>query len=90
MTQPIETLKIWPEFFHAYLEGRKPFEIRQQDRPFEVGYLFRFKEWDPEAQAFTGRVSGLRRITYLTDFGIKPGFVAFAHEAAAGEEVPRG
>jgi hypothetical protein len=35
-------------------------------------------------------VSGLRRITYLTDFGIKPGFVAFAHEAAAGEEVARG
>lgn len=85
----VETLKIWPEFFHAYLEGRKPFEIRQQDRPFEVGYLFRLKEWDPEAQAFTGRVSGLRRITYLTDFGVKPGFVAFAHEAA-GEEAPRG
>lgn len=80
MTPEPEVLKIWPEFFQDVIEGRKVFEVRENDRPYSIGYRFVLGEWDPTARAFTGRTFGPRRITYLTDFGLKPGFVAFAHE----------
>ena len=41
-------LKILPEFFQAVYEGRKRFEIRKDDRSFEVGDEIILREWDGE------------------------------------------
>ena len=30
-------LKVWPQFFDAIAEGRKPFEYRLNDRDFNTG-----------------------------------------------------
>lgn len=77
-------LKTWPEFFADLLAGRKPFELRNNDRDFHVGDELRLHEYDPKTKEFSGRVL-LRKVTYIlghrpeagcaATFGIQPGYV---------------
>lgn len=60
-------LKIWPEFFEAVLDGRKTFEVRNDDRGFEVGDVLELREWSPDRRDYTGR-SCAREVTYLFEF----------------------
>ena len=46
------TLKTWPEFFDAIVAGEKTFELRRDDRGFNVGDLLQFREWDPTDPGF--------------------------------------
>lgn len=39
-------LKIYPKYFEAILDGKKTFEIRKDDRDFQVGDSIVLKEWD--------------------------------------------
>ena len=55
-------LKTWPEPFNLSLGGLKPFEIRVDDRGYEVGDTLCLKEWEPYSRAYTGREL-LRRVT---------------------------
>ena len=55
-------LKTWPHFFADVMAGRKPFEIRKNDRNYQEGDLLLLEEWmpdnesrDPRAGAYTGR-----------------------------------
>lgn len=70
----IHELKIRPEFFEACTSGKKTFEVRRNDRPFEIGDYLALNEWDGERH--TGRCA-LFAITYiLNDAGYcKPGYV---------------
>lgn len=68
-------LKTWPFFFAAVVSGEKPFEVRRDDREFQVGESLRLEEWDPKDQQYTGRFVE-RRITYKISgpaFGIEAG-----------------
>jgi hypothetical protein len=56
-------LKIWPEYFEPVWEYKKTFEIRVNDRNFQVGDLLYLREWDPELEEYTGREM-MRRNTY--------------------------
>jgi hypothetical protein len=42
----IHKIKIMPEYFKAVLEGRKPFEIRNNDRHYQEGDIAVLQEWD--------------------------------------------
>lgn len=39
-------LKIYPKYFEEILDGKKTFEIRKDDRDFQVGDSIVLKEWD--------------------------------------------
>lgn len=68
-------LKILPEYFEAVRSGVKTFEIRFNDRGFAVGDELWLREWYDGI--FTGRVFA-RKITYISDYEQKPGFVVLA------------
>lgn len=65
-------LKCWPEFFEAVIDGRKPFEVRENDRGYEVGDMLVLNEYRTEEHDYTGRKAE-RTITYILPFGIMPG-----------------
>ena len=75
-------LKILPAYFEAVALGDKTFEIRDNtDRGFQKGDTVTLLEFDPKKH---GTISGgetgaalVRRITYVTNYEQKPGFVVF-------------
>lgn len=72
-------LKCWPDYFGAVKSGVKRFEIRENDRGFDVGHTVRLREWEPDAASYTGRELTFR-IGYMTSWGQKPGTVVFTLE----------
>jgi len=48
-------LKTWPKFFEMVRSGRKTFELRVNDRNFQVGDILDLHEWVPETETYTGR-----------------------------------
>jgi hypothetical protein len=66
----VHELKTWPQFFDALVDGRKKFEIRENDRGFAVGDTLVLKEFLPFSNVYTGR-----EIRFLVSFMLTgPGF----------------
>lgn len=57
-------VKCWPENFNNWIGRRKSFEIRLNDRDYQTGDTLFQHEWDPNTQAFTGRV-GVGPVGYV-------------------------
>ena len=70
----IHHLKTWPEFFKAVFDGHKRFEIRKNDRNFQVGDRLVLHDYDPKNELYSG-YSWDGEVTYITDFEQKPGYV---------------
>jgi hypothetical protein len=69
-------LKIWPHHLSAILSGHKQFEIRLNDRNFEIGDLLMLKEYDPEKSEYTGRWTARKVASMVTRFpGLVEGYV---------------
>lgn len=76
-------LKVWPEYFEALWANDKTFEIRKNDRDYQVGDVLRLREYSPGPDEYTGRQVE-RLVTYVMNgddpksfaFGLRPGFVA--------------
>lgn len=69
-------LKVWPPYFHDLLTGAKTFEIRKDDRNFQVGDFLILLEWKPDEERYTGN-SAYFKITYKINeglFGLKKGY----------------
>lgn len=57
-------LKTWQPWFTDVCEGLKTFELRKDDRGFEVGDHLILEEWDPRTQRYAGGVCNVE-ITYI-------------------------
>ena len=75
-------LKVWCGFFPALLDGSKSFEVREDDRGYQVGDKLRLREYSPGPDEYTGREVS-RTVTYMMSgdevmgyaFGVRSGFV---------------
>lgn len=79
-------LKTWRSLFQALVDGRKTFELRKDDRDFQVGDRLRLQEWDETRGEYTGRTA-LFEVTYVTtasEFGaLAEGFVCMGLRAVS-------
>jgi len=67
-------LKTWPPYFQFMVDGTKAFELRLNDRDFQMGDILYLREYDPETQKYTGR-SAEFEVTYCL-FGGKRSMTA--------------
>ena len=63
----VHILKILPKYFRAQAKGKKNFEIRRNDRNFNVGDELWLREYDPKAEAYTEN-SLVVKVTYITSY----------------------
>ena len=77
MASKIHLLKCWPEFFKAVKSGEKTFEIRMNDREYQVGDVLIMSEYDPSTSTYTGEHVS-RRVTYLTSAYQVEGYVVMS------------
>lgn len=87
----IHRLKTWPSYWQAIDEGRKNFEVRRDDRGFQVGDLLILECFDPKNGVYVLDYTDgsrepkrcTRRITYILTgghMGVEPGFVIMGLE----------
>lgn len=72
-------IKLHPEFYNAHMWGKKPWELRLNDRNYQEGDCVHLREWSPAHKDYTGR-HAYRFITYLMQgpqFGLQEGYVLF-------------
>lgn len=82
-------LKTWPEYYEAIIRGDKTFEVRVDDRGYEVGDVLALHEWD-RVREYSGRACEVTVRYVLRDpkFGVSPGYVVMGITAPA-EAVER-
>ena len=71
----IHRLKVLPQYYQPIIEERKPFEIRNNDRSFQIGDYVILNEWNGEN--YTGRFC-VATIKDIFDISfLLPNYVAF-------------
>ena len=69
----LHELKTLPSFFEAMVFHKKLFEIRKNDRNFQVGDILLLREWW-DGKGYTGAQQYVE-VLYLTDFAQQSGYV---------------
>ena len=73
----IHELKVWPAYYERLVDGTKTFEVRKDDRGYQVGDVLVLREWNPRAtgghMADMGRFTG-REMRCTVGFIFKQGF----------------
>lgn len=69
-------LKTIPRYYEDVRSGKKNFEVRFNDRNFQIGDELTLREWDPEKQQYTGRWH-VDEVIYILDDPqfVKEGYV---------------
>lgn len=80
-------LKTWPEPFELIITGRKLFEIRRNDRNYEVGDLLKLREFYPGQNKYSGRHVTARVLSIIEGYGLMPGFVGMGIELVYGSLI---
>lgn len=78
----IHKLKTWPGHFSALKRGIKQFEIRKNDRDFQVEDELLLEEFQPCEKLYTNRILH-RKVTYIVrseEMGLEPGYVIMSIE----------
>lgn len=84
MATKVHELKIHPMYYEAIKNKEKTFEIRKNDRDFKVGDEIALKEYADGFYSHADTLYG--RITYITDYEQKKGFVVMAVKMSCWED----
>lgn len=93
-TGTVHDLKVWPDYFDDVESGKKPFEVRLNNRDFQIGDILLLREWSYIGDgSMDGKYSGRETrkiITYVLAgaerFGVQDKFVVLG--IAALRPVP--
>jgi hypothetical protein len=82
-------LKIWPEFYKDVKSRRKRFEMRFNDRGYQVGDILVLQEFDPTLKDYTGSSDIIALVTYaLTQKPFVPdGYICMSINVIAGQYI---
>lgn len=72
-------LKIGSKYFEAVKDGRKKFEIRNNNRNYQEGDVLILREYDPFTQLFSGEAIKVE-VTYMTDYAQQDDYVVLGIE----------
>lgn len=65
-------LKIHPQFYQRVADGSKTFEVRNNDRGFQMGDTVTLKEWDPQPKNPTDKIplgyTGSKDLTFKVGY----------------------
>ena len=70
-------LKCEPPFFEDVTEGRKPFEVRRNDRGYRVGDVLRLHRFTVEEGYTPDTPPTIRHVSYMlegVEWGLRAGF----------------
>lgn len=76
----IHYLKTWPPYFEEVYQGKKNFELRKNDRNFQIGDILVLQEWTAETEQYTGREIA-KKVEYVLEggsLGLEEGYVIMA------------
>lgn len=76
MENKLHELKIYTKYFNAVLDGSKTFEIRKNDRWFQVGDNILLREWDNIKYSGRTIYAEITYILYDRFIGLSDGYVA--------------
>ena len=79
----VHDLKTWPVYMSALASGEKSFEVRRDDRDFQVGDGLLLREWDPSKMKY-----GPRELRRLVTYIFRPVDFARAGSLGGGAELP--
>jgi len=84
----IHRLKTWPDSYDAVVSNTKRFEVRVNDRGFQVGDVLLLERWDPDTSQYTGAWTW-RVVTFLVQgvYGLPPELSVLSL-TAEGERPP--
>lgn len=87
-------LKTWPQFFESVVLGDKTFEVRKDDRGYQVGDTLLLEEWNPDTSFYTGRAHAVtvtyiaRRTSDVITGAISDGYVIMSVVPHKAKEAP--
>lgn len=68
-------LKIHPQYYCRVADGSKTFEVRDNDRGFQMGDTVKLREWDPEPVNPTDKDRAPRGYTGSKELEFKIGYI---------------
>jgi hypothetical protein len=78
-------IKIHTVYYNRVLEGVKPFEIREDDRDYQVGDILLMREFDPERGEYISHSAPIRAlVTYKSTFQQKDGWCVLGTKILEG------
>lgn len=100
----IHDLKTWPPFYQDIVSGIKSFELRKDDRDFEIGDVLLLREYDNDQSKYTGRsmtrvilyklsggqFSGIERGYCILGLGVLPQYIELSELVATGAQQAQG
>ena len=71
-------IKILPQYYEAVSKGIKQFELRKDDRDYQVGDLVRLREWDGKEYTGNKMIVGIKYILRdCPEYGLMDGYCIF-------------
>lgn len=83
----LHELKIATEYYHRVCSGQKTFEIRKNDRDYQVGDVLLMREYDPKGKVYIDYSPALHaKVVYISTAFLQEGYCVLGIELISNED----